>query len=49
MTNKFQLQITKNGSINRFKVWLLLFYDYLRFEICDLLFGAVASLRLNKN
>ncbi len=45
MTNKFQFQITKMIFINQFTIWSLIFDNYLRFVICDLLFRAEASLR----
>ena len=44
-TNKFQFLITKMILNNQFTIWSLIFFNYLRFEICDLLFRAEASLR----
>ncbi len=41
MTNKIQFLITKMTLINQFTIWSFVFDNYLRFEICDLLFEAL--------
>ncbi len=38
MTNKFQYQIAKEIISEKY-IWSLIFEFYLRFVICDLLFG----------
>jgi hypothetical protein len=38
MTNKIQFLITKMTLINQYTIWSFVFDNYLRFEICDLLF-----------
>jgi hypothetical protein len=41
ITNKIQFLITKIILINQFTIWSFVFDNYLRFEICDLLFGTL--------
>ncbi len=39
MTNKFQFQITEIILVNYHTICSLIFDNYLRFEICELLFS----------